>query len=477
MKRIRLIITILITLLLPNLMVFSVEIVNMTEAVLLFMPRRVSYDQAAAIELSTAKTETVNSFKTGNTPNLDFVSDSPDLALFRLYDTLDNMVSEVPIYNPPRYNVSNSALNHHENDPVVTIHTTGIFVKVGDSSITRDFSLKAFYTKAKIKSDGSAYDSSTATVTELGENTNPYFKRIGSVYTLYIPDTPPVRIGNDTTKYYPYYLSLFDICISLDNNASNLEEGLYQTEITVTSTSYRNNKLTEYVQGDNKPIKQITSEPMTLSQTFTVYGYFSSTGENPGASNEQFYSFVVSPSSDTYSMDLSPSDVDETTGYKSYTPYFAVANLNFNAIKVEANETTPNPETAYEIYISPTNQYTNGSTDFRFVKVGNTGKTISYDLFVGTGSSFTSFASGFTSSAYSSSSIAGNGGTNANGYYVLPKYTCVTSTHNGARKYTETWQISDLIIYLKVKDEDGTIVNSSENGEYQSYLYFTVVVK
>ena len=471
------VLSILLLLLVSCFCVFSYEITNTSEAVLLFYPRKVTYDQGSAIELKTAKTTTISDIKSENYPSLgDFSPESPVLALFRLYDTLDNMNPQVPDYNQ----LSATHLSYHGNDVVVTIHTTGLFVNVDDASITRDFSLTAFCTRAKIDSNGNEYaPESEEDIMQLGANTDPYFRRNGSDYTLYVPDSQPIKISkNGQYRIYPYYLYLFDICISLDQTVSTLPSGLYQTVITVTSTSYRNNYIKEWNSNQQKPIVQETSAPLTLSQTFTVYGYVSDDGVNPNKPNSQEYSFIIRPSTDTYSMDLAPTAIDGN-GHKTYSDYYAVANLNFSAIASDVSSRTENPGTKYTIYISPNEPYTTAGTDFIFTKNGDLSTAIHYDLFVKTGSGYASFNNGFTYGVNTNqqTTIIGTGGKNGYGYYLLPDYRYVTNTHNGNTKYNESWTISDLMIYLKVKDEDGTIVNYSLDGDFRSSLYFTVVVQ
>ena len=483
MKRSRLITLILVFLLLAPLFVSADAINGSSDAVLLMLPRGMTYNKNDAIELTTQKSITANDL--GNAP-LTFSSrinsaDSKNVGVIRFQDTLHNMYLTVPsIYtgNNPylKSNYSDSdEMFQTDNVVVLRIHTTGIFVKEDDPSITRDFSLSCIFTEAYIKRDGSEYTKISGYPTKMTLNntmtssdtvSQTYFRSLGGGdYELYIPATPIVSAVSSSGsswnpsyssngRYYPLLMRIFDICIELPGTDTSLPSGYYKTEITIQSVSTYKNRTFTGEKNDNIIETEVTTTSM--SETITVWGYV---GDVSGGANTT-YSFSVSPTNSSYSMNLGTQT------------YYNVANINFYSLLGPYAASTAPVESVqkqkYKVYISPTSDYLTAGT-YVFKKT-NSNETIPYDLYLDENG--TLFSSNSTNGIGGSG--VGSGSIPSSTYYVLPVYSITKDTMNGATtKYTEIWDLANVPIYLKVTADN----QAHSAGEYRSSVYFTLVVE
>ena len=481
-KKSVLLFTILLLLILCS--VFADTINGYSDAVLTLLPRSLTYNRGDAIELTHEKSLVVSDL--GSTPLVfnSKINNDPakNLGIIRIQDTLYNTFQSLVTWNGYTKNdyryvrigysyVDTDEMFKTDNSVVLRIHTTGIFVKEDNPNIVRDFSLSCFVTEANITQTGSEYTKITGFPKVLsGDNltlsdgvAKTYFKNLGGGdYELYIPSTPLIAASTET-RYYPLLLRVFDLCVNLSGEATTLEPGYYKTEITIQSvSSFVDLAFTgERRQNDNGGYSIIVS-PSTrnISETITVWGYV---GAVPSQESAEF-NFSVSPSIDTYSMNLGELD------------YYNVATVNFyNVNGPYQSDTEPEEATQkqkYIIYISPGPDYLQSGT-YVFTKSNGTG-TIPYDLYLD--SSGATFVTNVTVGMGGS----GTGGT-ANGstipsssYYILPNYSIVKESFYGQQtRYTETWNLSSVPIYLKVTPDN--VQHTS--GEYKSNLYFTVVVQ
>lgn len=460
--------------------------------VLLFYPRAVTTDPEYAINISEASSLTT----IGNTP-LEFSTTSTNnLAIFRIYDTLANSYMSIPQYAGYRasnYGYSASQMFNVDNSVTLQIHTTGIFVKVDDPGVTRDFSLSCILNEAHIAQSGNSYElcqDYTNINMQSGQqyqlvagrsNTYAEFTDLGSGdYELFAPSTPTVAINTGNGYYYPLYLRLFDICVKLDTPKSSerVEPGYYTTTITIESTTTYSNLIwrgTKGETGENRIDNDVLT--MKMSQTITVYGYV----PGDGITEPAVHMLSVSPASDTYSMNLSNTDV-----------LYDVAALEFHAddtlLSTTDAEIIPNTpakkqlrENYYKVYITPNSVYVPGRTDYggyKFTSVLDPTKTIAYDLYMKTGTggdTETALKNAANISTFPSSVIIASvsGSTASEAYRLNPRYTVNKETYNANNnlsKYSEFWDISGAEIYLKVTDETNHPV-----GQYTSTIYFTLV--
>ena len=482
MKRSRVITLILVFLLLAPLFVFADAINGSSDAVLLMLPRGMTYNKNDAIELTTAKSITANDL--GNAP-LTFSSrinsnDSKNVGVIRFQDTLHNLyktIATIPNttnpYTPDKYSnisgINSTEMFQNNNSVIIRIHTSGIFVKEDDPSITRDFSLSCVVTEAYMSRDGSQYTkinnypkkmTLNETMTSADTVSQMYFKSLGGGdYELYLPSSPIVA-GSQGYRYYPLFLRVFDLCIELPSTVSGLDSGYYKTEITIQSvTSYSNRTFSgerTYNAEENKYI--IESEVITtsLSETVTVWGYVG----NVSGGADTTYSFSVSPTNSSYSINLGTQN------------YYNVALVNFYNLTGPYTSSTAPVESVqkqkYKVYISPTSNYmTAGSYEF---KKTNSNDTIPYDLYLDENG--TLFSSNSTNGIGGSG--VGSGGIPSSTYYILPVYSVSKDTMNGAStKYTEIWDLANVPIYLKVTEDN----QAHSAGEYRSSVYFTLVVE
>ncbi len=448
---------------------FADAINGYSDAVLTLLPRSLTYNKADAIELTTAKTFTANYL--GSTPLVfsSKINSDPDknLGIVRFQDTLHNMYTSIANwagYKKSKYSNSNEMFKK-ENCVTLRIHTSGIFVKEDDPNIVRDFSLSCFVTEANITKEGSEYTTIsgfpkevTANVMTLSDDySTTYFKELGAGdYELYIPSTPIVS-ASTSLRYYPLLLRVFDLCVNLSSSADNLPSGYYKTEITIQSTEpYKNRAFTgeRTNTGGNQYTIETNVATVSMSETITVWGYV---GE-VSSEDQPTFSFGISPSEDSFSMDLSLQD------------YYSVSSVNFySVIGPYKSNTAPaaNRNEKYKIYISPVSDYMTAGT-YQFTKT-NGSETIPYDIYLD--SNGATFSSNYTTGIGGS----GVGGNNvpSSSYYILPNYYLIRDNFNQQQpQYTETWGLSSVPIFLKVKEDN----IQHTQGEYKSNLYFTVVV-
>lgn len=482
MKRSKVITLILVFLLLAPLFVFADAINGSSDAVLLMLPRGMTYNKNDAIELTTAKSISANDL--GNAP-LTFSSrinsaDSKNVGVIRFQDTLHNMYLTVPSISTNsrpyvKSNYSNSdEMFQTDNTVVLRIHTTGIFVNEEDPTITRDFSLSCVFTEAYIKRDGSEYTKISGYPTKMTLNntmtssdtvSQTYFRSLGGGdYELYIPATPIVSAvsssggfwGGTTSnnRYYPLLMRIFDICIELPGTDTSLPSGYYKTEITIQSVSTYKNRTFTGEKNDNTIETEVTTT--SFSETITVWGYV---GNVSGGANTT-YSFSVSPTNNSYSINLGTQT------------YYNVAQVNFYNLTGPYTSSTAPVESVqkqkYKVYISPTSNYMTAGT-YVFKKT-NSNDTIPYDLYLDENG--TLFSSNSTNGIGGSG--VGSGSIPSSTYYVLPVYSITKDTMYGAStKYTEIWNLANVPIYLKVTEDN----QSHSAGEYRSNIYFTLVIE
>lgn len=488
-----------------------------TDAVLIMYPRSCTYDKANAIDLKDAKSLS----SIGNSP-LTFSADSENhLSILRFSDTLHNMFTWLPTVNGHTYNdytnVSGKNYSEYEdgnkmfqtdNSVTLIIQTTGFFSYDGnyqtvngssqyvsdpDPSETRDFSLTCILNEAYYESSGSytlgvtnqTLTSEDRTLSDTVSKTR--FKDLGNgTYELTIPSSPLV---SNSSKYYPLFQRLFDVCIKLNSSATLSKNGFYKTEIVVYSTDTYVNRLFEGTSSSQNGTTYIntTQVPMQMHETITVWGYYGDV-QNPATTTEYTYSFSVVPSTDTYSMIL-----DTYTGSgdnKEFTTY-SVAKVDFYTFsQSSAQNSLPSRSTKYRVYISPSNSYTSTSSSYAFQRTKGSG-SIAYDLYLekrdGTYIALSSPnivgpGSDQLDTFYSSSMVFGGASNDGAIYCIYPKYT-VSSEHYQVTEnrvtvdkynYTETWNLTNVYINLRVDKNDSL---NHDFGQYVSNLYFFLVTE
>lgn|GEM_PF-4085510 len=478
----------------------SGKVSGSTDAVMLLYPRSSTYDKSKAIELGQLKSlaEITNP--------LVFSPDSTNnLSIFRIYDSLHNMYTSIQSYNG--YTTSNysdtSKMFQTNNSVTLVIQTTGFFYYDGkyestgngtqyvsnpDLSVTRDFSLTCILNEAHINNSGTyelskTNQSLTSSEYTLSDTvTKISFVDLGNgTYKLTIPSSPIVSTSNN--RYYPLFKRFFDICIKLNNTQTLEKEGFYKTEINIFSEDAFINRIFEGTisSGNGQNIIDTTTVPMQMNETITVWGYYGDDLDT-GESSEFSYSFSVSPSTDTYSMVL---DTYTGTGSNKEFTTYSVAKVDFYSFnQAEGQDSLPNNATKYRVYISPEDNYSQTSKSYVFNRsVGS--DSISYDLYVekSDGSFIALSDSGIgdlTSDQFASSMVIGGASNNNSIYCLNPKYNYSANHYQTSKgnktydkyDYTETWNLTNVYIYLRV-DKNDTL--NHNYGQYLSNLYFILV--
>ena len=459
------------------------DIAGYSDHILLFYPRSSTKDVTNAIDLSAAASLTT----IGNDPITFSEESDGNLSIFRIYDTLANDYSSVPTYRGYTKNTQGYASDMFTNGYSVTlrIHTSGLFVKVDDPSVTRDFSLSCIYNEAHIGSGGNSFEicdgyknitlpigSRYASACGADTMYSEFRDLGGGEYEIFVPSTPTVTTGN--SSYYPLLLRLYDFCIKLEDPKTNerIEPGYYTTTITIESTTtYRN-----IIWKGTKTGNHIDSDyvDMQMSRTITVYGYVP--GE--GLESPNIHSMTISSSTDTYSMNLSDTDALYDIAKVAFHADNVIYSTDTGVVIPNTDENKAIRAEYFKIYITPNTQYAPGQADYgsyRFALNRDPSETISYDLYLKTGSSGsaeTAFKNVTSSTELPSTSIIGYAEAVSNTVFCLvPRYTLFTEIYGAQKKYSEFWDLAEVGIYLKVTDTS----DNHHMGQYSSTIYFTLV--
>lgn len=429
---------------------------------LIYLPRTFVNNANVMIELSQAKGITES------TTTADFAnSDENHQAMFRIRDTLEND------------NANNSLVIE------ITSDNDWCFVNETNAMVTRPFSIGIICFDREYKNQ------SYSTFLSQVLRTNSSHKLVNGEYvpadawsrqTTLNQSNGSITVSFDGTKYTisvpltstsdskPKYMRELDFCIVLDETIDDLESGYYSTTLHVTT---------------NKQHKTTSGTGGPLNETINLRGYI---GTDPGENNAT-YSFLVSSSADTYSMDL---DIPNHNTVKAY----AVASVAFQFSEIVT--TKPSDEEAqkrFTIYISPTPNYKE-SGRYQFIKLGSDNQarsdknTIYYDLYIKTGTdSYTAMKSTNSSTNKAEGTIGswgkytGNNVTANNTYYMRPYYPSPSQISSagiigGETKYQLTWELQQTI-WLKINSSsyDATYNSLGElhsSGMYWSYIYLTL---
>lgn len=282
----------------------------------------------------------------------------------------------------------------------------------------------------------------------------------------------------ETNADYPNIIAFYYLCLKILPN-QNLEEGQYTATFTLNSTF------------NSQDISGTTKNNDSINEIITIKGYV---GEEPETSGSE-YSFFLSPSVNTYFMDLAvEKDGDE--------PTYDVARVQFSNTQVVTNPSNPastNQRRAYTVYISPTNLYTD-SDDYEFIRTGTErqervfANTVEFDLLLQTSDGVYEYirnsqdytgngnnAKANAEAHFKKGKIGGaglyNGTTNT--FFLYPVYSSQQTSSGANNKWKETWEL-DQHIYLRVKEDskeisEGANSRKHQEGMYKTTIYFTVV--
>lgn len=288
---------------------------------------------------------------------------------------------------------------------------------------------------------------------------------------------------------YPLYIRDYYFCITIPEHAVT-ESGYYSTTINLTSDNYYEVGLEKrhvnllIVNFDYYELKK-ESSPKAIDNTIatiTIRGYI---GKEPGTDSGS-YSFMVSNTTKTYSMDLGISDPNEP--YDVAKIYFYNTKLLNGVSESIVNSTTNFSD--YKIYISP-ERSTTSNADYKFRLIGSETdtesdeNTIYYDLYInpkGSGLTALKDCSNYTSSSnytnYKNSvtsnySVSKLGGVKTTGsvFTLYPQYS-YSKTSSG-NDWQQIWQ-TDTTLFIKLQKRSTDTAETHLNGMYMSTLYFTV---
>ena len=412
------------------------------EARLYYFPRNVVDNRNVMINLTSATHMSASDF------NEVFVNYSEsNLALFRIRE---NLITDT---------VGTGATTNLTDSIKIKIESLDdwTFVSEYNSTRTTTFTLDAFcveqdfhYTTNPKKS---WYTTSAGVALSANSTLSPSgnaatFKKIGNYYELELPYT---FFQRGSGRYYPMYIRNADVCLNIPQFGSGLEPGYYTTELRVTIPAH--NEVT---------INQVPTLVAEQSFVITVRGYLGIDAEASGSS-----SFYVLSMEDTYSMDLGISS-NPAQGYSVAEAKFAYFNILSGPEGVQnATGVLPtNPETKFTIYISPTSDYTDTTSQFRFIKIGSERQARTDDNTI------------YYSLSWQSDNSRYDNQTTAT-IYMRPKYTYkqiskTSSGNTGRDSYQVNWEM-DNVIKLNLTSQSLQTSAYHQEGMYYSYIYFTLV--
>lgn len=441
------------------------------ESRLYYLPKSVENNKNVAIDLSSDKKSLATSDY--NNDGVNLISSPNNLAMFRIMENIMPPKSE--------YQSINDTV---KGGITLTITSTSNWTLVHESNPTQTvaFSLDAFCVESKWTP--SQYDFVASPVKKLTANStlsasgkSSTITNDGTTYTIFMPYTGvsnKAGSGNNSGQgnviRIPEYQRDYDVCLNITGDISGLQPGYYYTVLNYETTDYYESPAV--VTGNSVSLPG-NDTPSSVSGTITIWAYIGDVVNDTSG-----YNLSVSPSDDTYTMDL---------GITSQSTPYKVADIQFYFLEIVSSQPNQNTEeNRFTIYISPTRDYTVAGT-YQFVKMNTEGQnrndrnTIYYDLYLGTNSGYKKFSeigdNTLNQGVIGSAGVLSGVSTT---YKILPEYTQTktgsSTTINGhtvgALQYMKTWELSQTI-YLMLTNT--SLQNAHSSGMYYSYLYVTLV--
>ena len=437
------------------------------ESRLYYLPKSVESNKNVAIDLSSDKKSLATSDYNNNGINL--VSSPNNLAMFRIMENIMPPKNEYQSINDPVNGgitlTITSATNWtfvHESNPTQTITFTLDAFCVESTWTPRSYN---FVASAPVKLTENTTLSSSGKSSTLGIS--------GSTCTIFMPYTGVSNSAGNNSQgnnvRIPTYQRDYDVCINITGSTENLQPGYYYTTLTYESTDYYESPAV--VSGNSVSLPG-NDDPSSIRGTITIWAYIGDVVNDTSG-----YNLSVSPSDDTYTMNL---------GLTTQSTPYKVADIQFYFLEIVSSQPSENTEkNRFNIYISPTRDYTAAGT-YEFIKMNTEGQnrtdknTIYYDLYLETNSGFKKINALGNSKLTGTIQSAGVLNGVSTTYKLVPKYTQTktgqSTTINGytvgALQYMKTWELVQSI-YLKISDQ--SLQNAHSAGMYYSYLYVTLV--
>ena len=439
------------------------------ESRLYYLPKSVESNKNVAIDLSSEKKSIATTDY--NNSSVTLISSPNNLAMFRIMENIMPPKSEYQSINDP----VNGGIT-------LTITSSSNWTLVHESNPTQTvaFSLDAFCVESKWTP--SQYDFVASPVKKLTNNStltasgkSSTISTSGATCTIFMPYTGvSATAGNSSQNQnsirIPTYQRDYDVCMNITGSIDGLQPGYYYTVLTYETTDYYESpaKVT-----NNSVSLPGNDDPSSISGTITIWAYIGDVVNDTSG-----YNLSVSPSDDTYTMDL---------GISSQSTPYKVVDLQFYFLEIVSAQPTENTEkNRLKIYISPTRDYTVAGT-YQFIKMNTEGQnrndknTIYYDLYLGTNRGYKKFSeignNTLNQGVIGSAGVLSGVSTT---YQILPKYTQVqtgsSTTVNGhtvgALQYMKTWELTQTI-YLQLTS--ASLQSTHSAGMYYSYIYVTLV--
>lgn len=439
------------------------------ESRLYYLPKSVESNRNVAIDLTSDKKSL--STTDYNNSGINLVNSPNNLAMFRV---MENIM-------PPKTEYYNM------NDPVnggitltITSSSNWTFTHESNPTQTVSFTLDAFcveskWTPNKYDFVASAPLKLTNSTTLSASGKSSTISISGSSCEVFMPYTGVTNTAGNSQQgsniRIPEYQRDYDVCINITGSTEGLQPGYYYTTLTYETTDYyespavvNNRQGTVSLPGND--------DPSSIRGTITIWAYIGDV-----VNDSSGYNLSVSPSDDSYTMDL---------GLTSQSTPYKVVDIQFSFMEIVSSQPTENTEkNRFKIYISPTRDYTATGT-YEFIKMSTEGQnrtdknTIYYDLYLDTNRGFKKFSeignSTLTGKIGSAGVLSGVSTT----YQLVPKYnqtqtgqsTTIDGHTVGALQYLKTWELVQSI-YLKIESQSLQTTHSA--GMYYSYLYVTLV--
>lgn len=438
------------------------------EARLYYFPRNGVNNSSVLVDLTEAQSMagTAASQFTEDFSAYNASLEPQNLAIFRIRETLTTTAAVLD--NKNVLSTANDPTNNYSIQIKIESESDWTFINEYNSTRTTRFELEAFCVEEKWRRTSSSsdynYDSHTAvqlSAATILENSgrSATFSSTGSYYVLELPYT---YYSQAQQRHYPRYIRDADICLKIPGDiGAGLEPGYYYTKLIVTIPAH-----TEV--NASKGTESIGEKEYHI----TLRGYLGIDESSSGSS-----SFSVISASDSYSMDLGI-ESNPTGGYSVAEAKFVFTDVATGAVGKASDPRPANAETKYTIYVSPTSNYRDTTSVFKFIKMGSENQSRTHENTI-----YYSISWEYADASLSNTSYDHQTASSSNPYvYMRPKYTStqVATVHGsgnsavGRNIYQINWEMDNII---KLNLTQDSLDNSSvhQEGLYYSYIYFTLV--